>query len=313
MKKLALILAAATAFTACSVNYEKTKSGFQYKIIKGKGGDSLKPGQFMKFDLIYKVNVNGKDSVLNSTYGKFPAYSGIDTGARANYSFMEVLPKCTVGDSIVFNLSVDTLKKLGAIPEYNKTFPRGGQIHGSVKILKVFKDEAAIKADYEAEMEATKKKEVDALEQYLAKKGVKAQKTKNGAFVEIEVAGDQALKADSGKQVTMMYKGYLQEDNKKVFDTNMDSSKHHTDPLVFVVGTGQVIPGWDEAVPYFGKGGKGKIYVPSLLGYGPRGAGADIPPYANLVFDVEIKDVTVAPPPAPQAAMPPPPAPGQHH
>ncbi len=79
----------------------------------------------------------------------------------------------------------------------------------------------------------------------------------------------------------------------------MDSTKGHTDPIEVPVGMHQVIPGWDEALPYFGKGGKGKILVPSMLGYGPQGRGADMPPYSNLIFDVEILDVKNAPSPAP--------------
>ncbi len=80
-------------------------------------------------------------------------------------------------------------------------------------------------------------------------------------------------------------------DGGKVFDTNMDTSKHHTDPMEVVVGEGRVIQGWDEALPYFTKGSKGKTYIPSMLGYGMRGGGGDIPPYANLIFDIEVKDV----------------------
>jgi FKBP-type peptidyl-prolyl cis-trans isomerase len=308
MKQLLLVAAAAVAFSACQVKYEKTKSGLLYKITKGSGGEKLKGGDFIKFNISYSMP--DKDTVLNSTYGKIPGFTMVDTSERSKFSFMEVLPMCAVGDSITFNMSIDTLKKLGAIPDYDKTFTKGGQIHGTVKILGRFKSEAETTADYQKEVEIEKNREVAALEAYIAKKGEKAQKTKSGAFVVVEAAGDQTAKADSGKQVSVMYKGYLQSTGK-VFDTNMDSSMHHTDPLTLNVGTGQVIKGWDEALPYLAKGGKGKIYIPAMLGYGPQG-NQGIPPFSNLVFEVEIKDVKDAPAPPPAPAMPAPAAPHGH-
>jgi FKBP-type peptidyl-prolyl cis-trans isomerase FkpA len=50
----------------------------------------------------------------------------------------------------------------------------------------------------------------------------------------------------------------------------------------------------------FGKGGKGKVYIPAMLGYGDAGSPPVIPTYANLVFEIEVLDVTTPPPPAPQ-------------
>lgn len=301
MKQLLLVAAAAVAFSSCQVKYEKTKSGLLYKISKGKGGEKLKAGDFIKFNIAFTMP--DKDTVLNSTYGKIPGFTMVDTSERSKFSFMELLPKCSVGDSITFNMSIDTLKKLGAIPEYNATFTKGGQIHGTVKILGRFKTEADVNADYMKEIDLEKEREIKDLEAYLAKKGVKVQKTKSGAFVEVTAAGDQAAKADSGKQAMVMYKGYLQSDNKKVFDTNMDTTINpKTDPLPVVVGAGRVIKGWDEGLPYFGKGGKGKIYIPAMLAYGPQGT-PGIPPFSNLVFDVEIRDVTT-PAPEPAASVP---------
>jgi FKBP-type peptidyl-prolyl cis-trans isomerase len=304
MKKLVCVLAVAAGLTACQMNYEKTKSGFTYKIAKGKGGEKLKPGAFLKFNISYTIPEKN-DTTLNSTFGKVPVYAPYDTSARSRYSFMEVLSQCNVGDSITFTLSVDTLKKMGAIQAYDKTFSRGGQILGKVKIIKQFASENDVMADYQNEMQLETQREVATLEQQLKKEGVKVQKTKNGAFVEITEPGDASLKADSGKQAAVMYRGYLQS-NKQVFDTNMDSSKGHTDPYVLTVGAGQAIRGWDEALPYFGKGGKGKVYIPPMLGYGPQG-NQGIPPFSTLVFDIEIKDVKT---PAPAPAAPAAPVPG---
>ena len=277
---------------ACKANYDKTPSGLVYRVASSKNGAPIKAGQFVKFNVEFKLMP--KDSILNTTYGKFPGYGKVDTSAQVKYSFFEIMPLVKVGDSVEFSLSIDTLKKRGLIPDYNAVFTRNGQIKGRFTILKTFEKEEDIKADFDAETTNFKNKEVAVLQDYINKKGIKAQKTKNGAFVEIDQAGDASVKADSGKTAVLMYKGYLL-DGGKVFDTNMDTSKHHTAPFEVAVGQGRVIPGWEEALPYFSKGSKGKIYVPSMLGYGMRGSG-EIPPNANLIFDIEVKDIKDTPP-----------------
>ena len=69
------------------------------------------------------------------------------------------------------------------------------------------------------------------------------------------------------------------------------SAKHGNTPFDFVLGQGQVIAGWDQGVAMLPKGTKAVLYIPSPLGYGERGAGADIPANAVLRFEVEVVDV----------------------
>lgn len=278
---------------ACKVNYDKTKSGMVYKVVSSKNGQQVMPGQIVKFNVAFRLSP--KDSVLSSTYGKFPGYTQVDTSKNTQYTFIELFPLLKVGDSVEFTMSVDTLKNRGMIPAYDSTFTRNGQIKGRLTVLGTFATEDMAKNDINKEVEKESAREIASLQDYLNKKGIKAQRTKNGAFVEITTPGDPNIKADSGKVAMVMYRGYLQ-DNGKVFDTNMDSSKGHTDPIPVPVGAHRVIPAWDEALPYFSKGSKGRIYVPSSLGYGMRGAGQDIPSNANLIFDIEVVDVKDAPP-----------------
>ena len=128
----------------------------------------------------------------------------------------------------------------------------------------------------------------------MAQKGIKGERTKSGAYVSVEVPGDKTMMADSGKVAYIKYKGYLQS-NGEMFETNIDSSKGETAGYPVVVGTHSVIQGWDEGLPYFGNGGKGKILIPAFLAYGPQGSQA-IPPLSNLVFDIEVANVKIAPP-----------------
>ena len=87
-----------------------------------------------------------------------------------------------------------------------------------------------------------------------------------------------------GKKVKVHYTGTLE--NGKQFDSSVGKQ-----PFSFVIGVGQVIPGWDEGVMGMKVGGKRKLIIPSKLGYGAAGAGGVIPPNATLLFDVELLDV----------------------
>ncbi len=194
---------------ACKVNYDKTKSGLVYKVVSSKGGQQIVPGQIVKFNVEFRLSP--KDSILNTTYGKFPGYSPVDTGRNNEYTFLELFPMLKVGDSAEFTMSIDTLKNRGMIPNYDSIFVRNGQIKGKLTILGAFATQDLAKSDMDKEVETQKTRESASLQQYLDKNNIKAQRTKNGAFVEITKEGDPALKADSGKLAMIMYKGYLQD------------------------------------------------------------------------------------------------------
>ena len=105
------------------------------------------------------------------------------------------------------------------------------------------------------------------------------------------VVGEGAM-ALAGKQVSVHYTGWLhdaaaEETKGKKFDSSLDRGQ----PFVFQLGSGQVILGWDEGVAGMKVGGKRTLIVPAAAGYGAEGAGADIPPGATLMFDVELLGV----------------------
>lgn len=104
-----------------------------------------------------------------------------------------------------------------------------------------------------------------------------------GLKIETLVAGDGTTYPKSGDTLTMHYTGTLASDGKQ-----FDCSRQRNEPFKFTIGVGQVIEGWDEGVMSLSLGQRAKLFIPSEMGYGKGGAGGDIPPNADLVFDVEV-------------------------
>lgn len=103
----------------------------------------------------------------------------------------------------------------------------------------------------------------------------------NGMIIEKLVTG-QGPAAQRGNTVTVHYTGWL-TDGKK-----FDSSVDRDDPFTFVLGSGQVIEGWDLGVATMQVGDRVKLTIPPDLAYGMAGYPGAIPPSATLVFEVEL-------------------------
>ena len=100
-------------------------------------------------------------------------------------------------------------------------------------------------------------------------------------LVKVDVVVGTGAEAKAGDKVKVEYTGKLT--NGKQFDSSGGKA-----PFEFTLGAGEVIKGWDQGVAGMKVGGKRTLTIGSALAYGEAGAGADIPPNATLVFDVEL-------------------------
>lgn len=123
--------------------------------------------------------------------------------------------------------------------------------------------------------------EEELIQGYIENNGLDAQEGPDGLYYVIEREGTGGQTSSIYSEVTVNYTGSLV--NGKEFDSSSGTP--------YVTTLDRVIKGWQLGIPLFKVGGKGKLIIPSRLGYGTAGAGASIPPNSVLVFDIELLDV----------------------
>ncbi|MCQ2350731.1 MAG: FKBP-type peptidyl-prolyl cis-trans isomerase [Paludibacteraceae bacterium] len=136
---------------------------------------------------------------------------------------------------------------------------------------------AYVKELRDAAAKAAKEEEVKFLEENKKREGV--QTTPSGLQYQVVRMGD-GPKPTANSKVKVHYEGFLTDGTK--FDSSIDRGE----PTSFKLSG--VIKGWTEGLQLMPVGSKFTFYIPSELGYGAYGAGASIPPYATLIFEVEL-------------------------
>jgi FKBP-type peptidyl-prolyl cis-trans isomerase FkpA len=107
------------------------------------------------------------------------------------------------------------------------------------------------------------------------------------AFQKIDSVAGAGKTASAGQMVTVQYTGWLYAPGAPDHHGAQFDSSRGREPFTFRLGSGGVIPGWDQGVAGMKVGGKRTLVIPAALGYGADGAGP-IPPNANLIFDIEL-------------------------
>lgn len=272
-------------------NFKKA-NGVEYMIVKDEPGKNAQIDDMLELNIVWKVGKydgKSKDSVLIDTRKmnngkpivmplKDPMFKG---------DMQAGLAMLSQGDSAIIRVSIDSLKKNlkdQPMPPFAKP---GDYFIYEVKVVSV---KSKADADKEAKQKSAAQAQTDDkdLQDYFAKNNIKPMKTASGLYYTVEKEGTGAP-ISKGQTVSMNYTGKLMDG--KAFDSNVDPQFHHNDkPFTIQAGTGSVIPGFDEGIMLLKNGSKATLYIPSTIGYGEHGGGP-IPPNANLIFELEIKDV----------------------
>jgi FKBP-type peptidyl-prolyl cis-trans isomerase len=304
MKQLLSILTIMVLFAACSQPYKKGEKGMEYKIISDGKGQKVMPGNF--FEVAYSQVYNGpnRDTVLFNSAEWGNQVVPLDS-MQLPKEYYTIFSQVRWGDSLIVRQSTDSLMKMAGanLPVFMK---KGAYINSYFKVLKVFTSQAQADSALKAQNRLAQvrdsikaidqlKKDDKSIQAYLASRNIKAVKAPMGTYVEIINPGE-GDPLDTAKVLSVNYTGSLL-DGGKVFDSNVDTSFNHVEPIKVYLGAPagtQVIKGWTDGLMLLRKNAEAVLYVPSSLGYGSRGAGNDIKPNSNLVFKVKVIDAVPA-------------------
>lgn len=304
--KIAFTLVVATlAFTACNNSpypgYEMSENGLCSKFYKqDANGVKPKEGDIVRLSMSYK---NSKDSVLfdskknnpsGATFVEFPLAKSAFKG-----SFEDAIMSMSVGDSASFIINADSLYAKTFNQDLPKQIEKGSNLTFEACLLKVTAKEEVEKErtkkmeEQKVMMELRKNEEPKSLAKYLEDNKISIKPTVSGLYY-IQKTSGKGAKPGKGDTVKVNYTGRLLDGT--VFDTSDKETAKQSgayderrpyEPIAFVLGMGQVIPGWDEGISMMNNGTKAQFVIPSVLAYGERGGGP-IPPYSPLVFEVQL-------------------------
>ncbi len=296
------MLATSMLIYSCESNsggaMQSTEIGNRYQLFSANGsGEIVQPGDYVYFHAIMRTE---GDSVLFSTRDggadNLPVVQAPElTASKDEIGPVEdVVRQMRVGDSAVVRVNIE---------EFPSKPP--GMENDTVVIYDVIVSEIVSEEEFSAraaakEQEAQAKRELvitrgpervefatQVIKDYQAGKlDDQIQETPSGLKYIIHEKGD-GKEAEAGLGVVVQYIGQLVAD-ASIFDQSFERGSG----IPFQLGTGRVIPGWDEGIDLLQVGDKATFFIPSELGYGAEGTpDGSIPGGAELGFYVELEDV----------------------
>ena len=289
MKKTFLIVSALfvmlSFLTGCDSKapkgYKSTDNGLYYHFyVNDKDAELPNVGDLI--DLTLSCTINDTNVIIHPSKNIIQLEEVTFTS-----DFMEGIAMMHRGDSASFIVDIDsTFVNVFRVPELPEEFNSTDVMRFDIKVNDFYPESEyrnkMIEAVKERYPEETARADAE-LQAYFADNQVNPDVTPTGLYYLMTEEGDGEM-PQHGDNVKVHYTGKL------IDGTVFDSSVERGEPIAFTLGVGQVIPGWDEGIMMMSKGEKGVLYIPYYLGYGDRGAGNVIPPFATLIFEVELID-----------------------
>lgn len=274
---LGLALITVLAFGACSKykGFKKDKSGIYYQFHGDihDTADQPKTGDLVGI----LMSLRAGDSLLIPMMPNEMVMDSLYQG-----DMFEALRMMHVGDSATFILDGKQFFEKMMNPGQEYEFGED-PLYLDVKLYGLMKkaDFEKAKAEFEAQLDERKVKEVEEIDAYLHDNPSMKQSDK-GVYV-------KSVKKGNGDKVEPLQTVKVHYTGRFTDGTVFDSSVERGEPFVFTVGAGQVIPGWDAMLSDMRVGDKVTVLIPSNMAYGEGTRG--IPPYSPLVFDIELLEI----------------------
>lgn len=284
MKKVTFISTAAIAllFAACKnqsdfEGFTKAENGLHYKFFNhNENGVKVTEGDGITFS--YIITNNRNDSLIVDSKSVSQDGTGYTKFLMPKTSFVgsleDGMAMMCKGDSASFIFSADSFfLKTMRMNELPKQFKTGEKLKAIVKIKDVIgkkeleANQKQQKAEQEKVMKEAEGKEKGILDKYLADNKITVKPTESGLYL-VETKKGTGAKPKAGDQVEVNYTGRLLDG--KMFDSSVEADakegniynpQRPYEPIKFILGQGQVIKGWDEAISLLSKGSKAKLIL----------------------------------------------------
>jgi FKBP-type peptidyl-prolyl cis-trans isomerase len=268
-------------FSCNKSDFKTTDTGLEYKfIVENKDSAKVSVGDIVIMDLKYTTE---NDSVLFDSKQESINFRMKIKESNYDASIDEALLMMHIGDSAIFKINAMEFYVLSRGFKTAPNFIKPNEKLIFYVRIKSKMDLNKFKKVKEQFKVSKKQEEIDLLEDFLQKENITTKKDSTGIYFIEETIGKGEF-PQSGDTVIINYIGKFV--NAQIFDTSYKGKG----PLSFVYGKKQLIDGLEAGIGKMKKGGKAKIIIPSELAYGSEGLGP-IPPYATLIFEVEIVDI----------------------
>ncbi len=272
--------------------YEVTDTGLHYKFYK-RSGDTSKPryGDYLVVHLVKKI----KDSVISSSLKASP--KGFEYPLQKPKfagSIEEGIRMMSKGDSASFIVSSDSIEKYFPAPDSSLRLPKGQMLTFDVKVLEI-RDGKIVREERKKQIiemyHKRKASEEDDIINYVFSNRIKEKPFPSGLYY-IETQRGTGPSPKKNSKVAIIY-------SVKMIDGRVIEQGSDRDPFTFQLGdtVHKERKGLEEGLRMMKKGGKATLIIPSRLAFDslgaqdPRTGYFKIPPFAPLVFDIELKDV----------------------
>jgi hypothetical protein len=281
MKKIFFLLTLTILVFSCNSNklkFKKHESGFSYCIVESnENGKKLNLGNLILLEMSYET----KDgTILFNSKGSDRNYlRTITEPSRNGGSIEEGLLLLSEGDSAIFKISAeDFLIHSEGFLKLPKGVEPEDEIIIKLRIIDIL-DINEQKVLLTERFHKDEKTEMNLLDNYLNITNVTEEPKESGLYY-IELEKGSGKQAQTGDIVFVDY-------TVKLIDGDLIETSLGKKPISFKLGTGQVIPAWEEGLQYMHEGGKARLIAPSKIAYGDKGSGK-IQPYSTIIFDIEL-------------------------
>ncbi|OFY09910.1 MAG: hypothetical protein A2W93_16095 [Bacteroidetes bacterium GWF2_43_63] len=288
MKNVLFLILVALSAISCSNSdypgYDLSDNGLNYKIVDDQEGTPVAVGDFINVRIQYKTM---NDSVFfDSEQEIVPVWIPVNSVAFRG-DIMEGLAMLSVGDSASFILRADTFFRMtiGA-QQFPAFLENDSMMYVNLRVLEVktqseFAQERQIlEEEVEMQFKELKEKEELDLKYYLKLNNITQTPTGSG-LIFIPKKNGSGAKLVAGQTIKCHYTGTLIDG--QIFDSSIGKN-----PLEVVVGSPDLIDGFNEALTMMSVGGQATAIMPSKIGFGRSEIDSPIPPYATVIFDITV-------------------------